>query len=344
MKTKILLLGNFGYRTNKLDGQTIKTRSVYNLLSQNSSDKVLFYDTSYLSISVFEYVKLLYMILCACKIIIMPARKAFGTLFPIVYVISKLFNKKIVYIAIGGWQMEYIEGTRELSPHPRILKMLKNVSACLLETKYTYRILKNKYCLDNVDILPNFRRIDYKPSISRNTGSLRMVFMARINRCKGYDVIFDFDSINYNLDYNIDFYGPINDDDKDDFLLKIARSHKICYKGVLEPNLIYNILPNYDLMLFPTQYYTEGFPGTILDSYICGLPVIATAWKHAFEFIKDGITGFVIPFENPQSKFNQIIIRLMNDRELLRTMKDNAYREADNYTEANAWSVLKKYV
>ena len=76
-------------------------------------------------------------------------------------------------------------------------------------------------------------------------------------------------------------------------------------EAFLSQEIISRTLVNYDLMLFPTRYYTEGLPGTIIDAYIANLPVIATEWKHAREFIKDGETGFIVRFDNCQKNLTQ---------------------------------------
>lgn len=39
-------------------------------------------------------------------------------------------------------------------------------------------------------------------------------------------------------------------------------------------------------MLLPTHYYTEGLPGSVLDAYMSGIPIIVSRWKHASEFVK----------------------------------------------------------
>jgi len=41
----LLVLGYFGYRTGKLDGQTVKTRDLYRLLGECAGDSVDYYDT-----------------------------------------------------------------------------------------------------------------------------------------------------------------------------------------------------------------------------------------------------------------------------------------------------------
>ena len=43
---RILVLGYFGYLTNQLDGQTVKTRDVYRLVKEQSKDySVDYFDT-----------------------------------------------------------------------------------------------------------------------------------------------------------------------------------------------------------------------------------------------------------------------------------------------------------
>ena len=44
-KKKVLVFGYFGYRTNQLDGQTVKTRAIYELLKKRYNGDVVFSDT-----------------------------------------------------------------------------------------------------------------------------------------------------------------------------------------------------------------------------------------------------------------------------------------------------------
>ena len=77
-------------------------------------------------------------------------------------------------------------------------------------------------------------------------------------------------------------------------------------------------------MLLPTHFYTEGLPGSIVDAYISGTPVIVTEWKHSHEFVDDGKSGFIVPFENGKQQMIDRVISLEEDRILLKRMKANA--------------------
>ena len=143
----------------------------------------------------------------------------------------------------------------------------------------------------------------------------------------------------------ITFYGMVESDDKEDFMFCVSQFPDIVtYGGLLSQEIISRTLVNYDLMLFPTRYYTEGLPGKIIDAYIANLPVIATEWKHAREFIKDGETGFIVRFDNCQKEFDTRIMELYNNRKKLSVMKCNAKKEALRFTETNGWQVLSKYL
>ena len=84
------------------------------------------------------------------------------------------------------------------------------------------------------------------------------------------------------------------------------------------------ICSQYDVMLLPTHFYTEGLPGSVVDAYISGIPVIVTEWKHSHEFVDDGKSGYIVPFKDGIQQMIDKVLLLENDRELLRQLKTNA--------------------
>lgn len=344
---KILVIGAFGYSNNQLDGQTIKTRSVYRLLEQKHEGVHTYVDTLELRKKPWKGFHMLCHIITCNTLIILPCLNNLTVLFPIFYYMSKVFRFDIINICIGGWQVEYFIGSEKFGFHPKQMNMSKKIKAFLPEMEKVNTDLINQCGFTNSEVFPNFRRFTRKELNITNEKGLRLVFMARINKLKGYDVIFDsLEFVRKNCPgTTVDFYGWTSDEDKDDFLSKVeANNDVVKYKGVLSPENIHTTLSNYDVMLLPTKYYTEGFPGTILDSYIAGIPVIVTEWKHSHEFVIDGKTGIIIPFDNNQDAFNESLLKLYKDRGMLTQMKFAAYKEADKYSENAAWNVLYKYL
>lgn len=338
MKNTNLVLGYFGYKTNQLDGQTVKTRDLYQLL-KNKGVNVSYFDTQefkYKKSSVFLLLKK--MILCK-TLCYLPAHNNLKYIFPVVFILSKLFRFNILYFVVGGWLVEYLE------KKPLHRWMLKHIDGIYSETRLMYDSLIYKYGYKNVEIFPNFRFTDFIPKKYHEEGKLKMVFLARINKMKGLDTLFSLaDRIKtYYIEnqITIDFYGPIYEPDRDYFFSGLAKYSFLNYKGELQPSYINEVIEQYDIMLLPTHYFTEGLPGTVLDAYMSGIPIIVSKWKHAEEFVDDGETGFIIPFENNNDVFFDRIKLLYSDTDLLDKMKANAFLKSKCFTSESAWQIIR---
>lgn len=171
--------------------------------------------------------------------------------------------------------------------------------------------------------------------------------MARMNQKKGLDTIFEFGDYLNKIGENrvlFDFYGPLAIGEENWISNNIAKYPFMKYVCTLQPNEIYSVLNQYDVMLLPTHYFTEGFPGSILDAYISGIPVIVTEWEYAHEFVDDNHSGFIVPFFNPLNDIIRKIDILLNEPDLLFDMKLNAIEKSKQYSSIVAWRILDKYL
>lgn len=339
MSKKVLIIGNFGHRTNQLDGQTVKTRNIYNMLKSRSAG-VHYFDTQDLRFSKFSVFRLLHDILRMRVGIIIPASNMLKWIFPIVFIISKICRSKIIFIPVGGWLCWYLKDKRTLC------RMISNVEVVMPQTMDDVNALKNQFKWDNVEYFPNFRITTNRNTDVRLNEHLRLVFFARINKKKGLDVVFYIaDKLQKNLpNITIDFYGQINEADRGYFEKELAWHTNTEYKGFLQPEQIYDVLRQYDILLFPTRYINdEGFPGTILDGYMSGVPVIASNWCHSKEFVRDGYCGYICDINDIDS-FYQKVAYLNENRDVLIQLKKNALRESEKYTDAAAFNIIKKYL
>lgn len=339
---KNLVLGYFGYRTNQLDGQTVKTRDLFRLLKEHEGNNTVFFDTQefqYKKTSVFLLLKHL----VRCRILFyLPAHNNLRYIFPVIFVLSKIFRFRILYFVVGGWLVEY------LSTKPLHRWMLKRINGIFTETVLMKNSLHEQYGFSNATQFPNFRFTSFIPREFHEEGRLKLVFLARINKMKGLDVVFSLAShiINRQLTKRIliDFYGPIYQPDKDYFFEELGKYDFVAYKGELQPEQINETIEKYDVMLLPTHYYTEGLPGSVLDAYMSGIPIIVSNWKHATEFVKEGETGFIIPFENGEKVLQEKIEFLLWNSEVLSQMKKKAYTESIKYTSSKAWEIILQYI
>jgi glycosyltransferase involved in cell wall biosynthesis len=209
--------------------------------------------------------------------------------------------------------------------------------------------LEKGYGFKNVDVFPNFRINNFIPTAHHEEGKLKLVFMARVIKMKGLDLIFKLgDYILQNGLQNqvsIDFYGPQQNDDNDVdyFNSNIFNYSFMKYHGPLEPSDIFMTLEKYDAMLLPTHFYTEGLPGSILDAYISGIPVVVTKWKHATEFVDDGESGIIIPFEDDGTALVEAVMNLFENTTLLNQMKVKAQKKWYEFSSEKAWELIQHH-
>lgn len=326
--SRILVLGYFGYNTNQLDGQTVKTRDIYRLIKEQTKERIDYYDTEDFQFRKLSIFKMFWKILCCKNLIYLPAHNNIKKIFPIIFCLSILFRFKIDYFVIGGWLREFL---KDLPVHRY---MLKRITGIHVETNRLKNELEEYYQFRNVDIFPNFRFFDFQPKRSPSH-KLRLVFMARVKKEKGLDWIFLLAKYiqDHGIEHNfsLTFYGPITNEDRDFFDSNLKKYPFAEYKGILQPEQIYEVLSQYDVLLLPTHYYTEGLPGSVVDAYISGIPVIVTEWKHSHEFVDDGYSGYIIPFENGEKDLIDKVISLETDRNTLHKLQDNALAKRQEF-------------
>jgi glycosyltransferase involved in cell wall biosynthesis len=338
---KFLMIGYFGYESDQLDGQTIKTRSIYELLSQKYTVK--YFDTESLKTNKFKILELIYLSVIHKTIFYVADINNLSYFFPFLFIVSNLFNNTINYITVGGWLYDFINEHNKL-----YTKFLKRINSILVETKYLKKNLEDEG-FKNVEVIPNFRILpnNYEIKINRNNSdTLKIVFMARIMYEKGIYLVLDFynqyleNRDQFKKGIVIDFYGPLINEDKAEFMKRVKALHGINYEGALEPSEIYDTLSKYDFLVLPTFFEAEGFPGTILDAYHSGLPVITTNWKQIPEFVDNGQSGFLIDYDLEQL-FNKVKA-LCNNEDLLLKMKKYAYQKSNAYSDVKALKILEE--
>ncbi|MCM1142528.1 MAG: glycosyltransferase [Muribaculum sp.] len=153
--------------------------------------------------------------------------------------------------------------------------------------------------LHNVSVMPNFKKLVAINSSIKEVTPVRFLFLSRINEMKGCDIILEsakrLNQSGYLAKYSIDFYGPIEHGYRDHFMSEIETLCNVEYKGFIDLRNAenYNIVAQYNAMLFPTFWHGEGCPGIIIDAYMCGLPVLASEWNLNADYVNDRKTGLL---------------------------------------------------
>ena len=333
-----LLVGYFGYQDNQIDGQTVKTRLIGDILLSIGGSSYDFFDTQLIKTNpINSIIKIIIKVLRSKSIVIMPGENGLIILFPLIYIISLLSNKNIHYVVVGGWLPLFLKN------HKYIKSMLKTISGIYVESQNMNDRLK-KMDVDNVKVFYNFRKIDHNINDCdfNFAENMKIVFYSRVKKSKGVLDLLDAFSLINNKSLFLDIYGPIDSEFKEEFFKKIKKDNSVKYKGILINNT-YSILSQYRFMVFPTYYEGEGCAGAIIDAYISGLPVIASDWKYNSEFVKDNVTGLLYKTRSIQDLRNKIEL-LIENVDLYNSLKENALIEANLYNFNSARNFVKQNI
>ncbi len=95
------------------------------------------------------------------------------------------------------------------------------------------------------------------------------------------------------------------------------------YGGPLAPEDVPRVIANHDLLLFPSYWKGESYPGVITEALQCGVPVVATAVGGLPDMVQHETNGLLIePRSAPQ--LHAAVVRLINDPALYQQLCQGA--------------------
>lgn len=325
--------GQFGDGGKIADGQAVRTTIITNELRRRyGNDSVMFVNTNSWRKSPFRFLLSSIILLKKSDVfIIAPADNGFKVFVPILDFFNRLFKRKILYVVIGG----FLPGL--LKAKPKYIKMVNRFSGLFVQTNNIRKDLE-KIGVKNISILSNPKRLNTlrEEDVHIIEGDrIKVCVFSRIYADKGVeDAIEAVKLANESLGDNyitLDMYGLVPESYKVR-LQEILDQNKglVQYNGIIDYDKTVETLSNYFVMLFPTYYHGEGFPGNVIDAYNSALPIIATDWLYNSDVVLDNKTGLLVPIKNPQA-LSEAILKLYHDRKLRQTLALNSLREVPKY-------------
>lgn len=337
---KVGIIGHYGFGLDLANGQTIKTKIITEEI-KNTKNKVI-------TIDAHGGIKAIIPVILGCikclikcdSVIIMLTENGLKVAVPVLTVLNLFFHKKLHYIVIGGWLPKF------LKKEYLIKQQLKKFNYIYVETSTMKTALKKKG-FTNVIIMPNCKKLQIlkENSLVSNTQEpLLLCTFSRVMKEKGIETIVNVVKVINKqagrIVYKLDIYGQIDSNQVQWFEnLKESFPSYISYGGVIPYNNSVEILKNYFALIFPTHFYTEGIPGTIIDAYAAGVPVISSRWESFSDVVDEGKTGFGYEFDN-KDMLKQKLISLSKDPQQMNNLKTNCIKKAREYTLEQAMKIL----
>lgn len=287
---KILLLGSLSKKRNRLDGVTIKTRTLFQAITDEGIN-IKYIDTDdWIKNCLFITLKLLKNYRKTEVIILSCADR--GAYYALKLLKMLRYKGSIYYFVAGG----------RLADNIKLEKYNKKYYEICTKIYVESEEIKNdleKMNLKNIEQKNNFRIVPYNIDVKPVGDKVKCVYFGRVIPEKGIEDAIEVvqNLINKGYKVSFDIYGQINMDYLNQISGKLNKD--IIYKGTFdESNDKYLIISQYDILLFPTKYPGECLPGTLIESYISGLAIIASNWRYANEYISDNEVGYIYKFNN----------------------------------------------
>jgi glycosyltransferase involved in cell wall biosynthesis len=342
MKNDIGIIGCFDYTNNHMIGAVVKTREISRVLQKNNYN-VLAVDTyswkSRLPLLVLEITKAFF---TCTNIIIISALPSFCKINKLLSGLSKMTKKEYEFILIGGeLQQQYVDNYAD---------ELKKVNQIIVESVYLKTELE-KHDISNVSVMYNFK--DLEPVSDSNffiepNSPLKFCTFSRVTKDKGIsDAIYAIKKINElknEIVACLDVYGEVSPEYKDEFysiLSDPSIQRFIKYKGIVKSEESVSCINKYFMLIFPTKFKGEGFPGTIIDSLNAGVPILASKWKYYNEILSEGYDSVAYDYESVESLVDRLLQIIDNPQEIV-NLRENCLTKAAKYNVDEAIKVLTR--
>ncbi|MCQ2192105.1 MAG: glycosyltransferase [Paludibacteraceae bacterium] len=339
---KVSVIGYHAKQKPLHDGQTVKTQQLTKALQDcYGQDQINEVDMQGCTKQPFSF---LWSYFKACRnsenVIILPAYGALKV-FPFLCLLFRKKGTKLFYDVIGGWLGNFIKSRTLLR------SVLKRFDGIWVETS----CMRNGLAVqgfENIAIVPNFKELSIlsPKDLHESAIPIHLCIFSRITEVKGIEdgirAIQEVNGKNQKTIYTLDMYGPIDKSFEERFkTLKETFPDNIRYCGCVEANKSTETLKKYDALLFPTRYIGEGHPGTVIDAYSSGLPVISAKWHSYSDFVDEGETGFGYEQFN-REKLIELLEKIAETPNVLNQMRENCLNKASLYSAKTVIQTIDK--
>lgn len=345
-KYKVGIIGYFAKGKSKAGGQEAKTCAIDRAIKEKYGDDAVFNvdTTDWKKNPICLFCGIIFMSIKCQNIIMLPAQKSLKIFIPFFEFLNRFFHHKLFYSVVGGWLPDCLRNNFALQTK------CKKLDGIFVETQSMKCALLDMG-FNNVKVVPNFKYL--KPiSISEikisSDKPYKLCTFSRVMKEKGIeDVINAVKTINNRygeIIYQLDIYGKIEDSYKDCFnkLIKSFPSY-IKYAGMVEPDQSVETIKEYFALVFPTHYYTEGVPGTLIDACMSGVPVISALWGNYQDVFIEDVTGWGYEFGNQDALLN-VLTRVKDNPKKFLELRKTTLQEAKKYSpESNIMLITSQF-
>lgn len=245
------------------------------------------------------------------------------------------YLEKTIYITIGRVVGERIQSSRIG------VEGFAKLKCIVVESESMADELKGMG-LNNVKVNPNYKFLpNYeKRFFSGNKDVLKLFYLGAIRKEKGIQVLIDSVKIlnSSQIRFEIHLYGEV----VDGFDLNSQLNEYIFFDGRI--NLHdkvenYDILREYDIFVFPSEWYAESISGAMIDALAVGVPILASKHNLNHLMVAHGKNGFLFEKGNVKELSNYLDY-FYNNQENMIEMGNVSLEMSNSYSVENAMKTI----
>lgn len=244
---------------------------------------------------------------------------------PSIWIICKVARRPMALRFFGG---SFREVYRGYGPMIRWLAD-RTFIGCPIVFVQTKQLCQDFHTRGHFRWLPNTRDIE-APATSRQNKVRKLVFISQLRMEKGLaETLTACRSLPEGC--HLQVFGPRHSNTD----LSLLEDHpRATYGGVVELAEVPRVLGEHDLLLLPTYYKGEGYPGIILEAFQCGIPVIATRWGAISEIVEHEESGLLVE-PGSASDLEAAIQRLLEDPDMYQRLCRGARHRGEFFRSTN---------
>jgi glycosyltransferase involved in cell wall biosynthesis len=334
MKRKFFFIASYGSKKKHLNGESVKSRDVLSCLREHQKvtafnlDTFKFWNTFCFYVAAF-FNRHRYVVVCKAptgakiilkylKLIHYPQRQIFTYIYG--FGLTGVYSGKVVPSDLEYCYALIVESPEVKEQFPADFHAKIGVFPCL---KRIYSI-------------PNDEPYEHKEV-------LKLLFFSRVVKSKGVLEILDA-TIKANqpqVHFDLSIAGDIVAEPSTNAVIQEAASkypfiHFLGPSFTIQGKESYVRFSAYDLHVFPSQFFHECAPGSVIDSFIAGVPTLSSKF-HSYENLLTANFAYFV--DSPvSSALVPVLLSIYQDQETLWKKRKLCQREAVKYSFNSFWS------
>ena len=344
---KILFIASLPTRGHSFDGERNKAKAMLSAFLKEPNCEIDF--VNYSKNKYLETIKLIFKAIFKKYYLVYISKCIVGGTIALHQIL--LFGKKanksnIVFYVVGN-------GYKGFEDKKMYLDDLRKCRKVILETEKVIPQMEQIGVKTNL-IFPSIKENYNYPFLEKEYKSddaLKALFFSRVHFHKGVmDAVKAIINVNskagrtlYTLSIAGGKFKEPEYQETEDAILEEAKKHpEIIYLGTtlnLKNPDSYLDIQKYDLHIFPSRFYQECAPGSVIDMFIAGVPTLSSTFESAKIMMNDSNSYF---FEiGNVAELERQLMHIYDNKKELTAKRRESYKERNKYTVDAFYRFLK---